>query len=81
MEVFEGENMQTQYNALGYKIDLNFYDYRLAVEIDEKGHEDRNINHEIERQEVLEKNYVENSLELILMKIILILIRLIFNID
>ena len=76
MDVFEGENMQTQDNVLGYKIDLYFYDYRLAVEIDEKAHKDRNIDHEIERQKVLEKNEVVNSLELILMKIILILIRL-----
>ena len=76
MDVFEGENMQTQDNVLGYKIDLYFYDYKLAVEIDEKAHKDRNIDHEIERQKVLEKNEVVNSLELILMKIILILIRL-----
>ena len=25
-EAFEGENMQTQYTALGYRIDLYFYD-------------------------------------------------------
>ena len=31
MEVFEGENMQTQYSALGYKIDLYFYVYKLAI--------------------------------------------------
>ena len=55
MEVFEGENMQTQYNVLGYKIDIYFYDYRLAVEIYEKGRKDRNINYEIKRQKVLEK--------------------------
>ena len=54
MEVFEGENMQTQYDVLGYKIDLYFYDYRLGVEIYDKGRKDRNINHEIERQKVLE---------------------------
>ena len=41
MEVFEGENMQTQYSVLGYKIDLYFHDYKLAIEIDEKGHKDR----------------------------------------
>ena len=55
MEVFEGENMQTQYNVSGYKIDIYFYDYRLAVEIYEKGRKDRNINHEIKRKKVLEK--------------------------
>ena len=26
---FEGENMQIQYNVLGYKIDLYFHDYKL----------------------------------------------------
>ena len=55
MKVFEGENMQTQYNVLGCNIDLYFHDYKLAIEIDEKGHKDRNINHEIERQKALEK--------------------------
>ena len=54
MEAFEGENMQTQYSVLGYKIDRYFYDYKLAIQIDEKGHKDRNINHEIERQKALE---------------------------
>ena len=55
MKVFEGENMQTQYNVLGCNIDLYFHDYKLAIEIDEKGHKDRNINHEIERQKALKK--------------------------
>ena len=32
MDAFEGENMQTQYSILGYRI-----------EVDEKGHKDRNI--------------------------------------
>ena len=31
---FEGENMQTQYNVLSYRIDLYFHDYKLAIEID-----------------------------------------------
>ena len=42
MDAFEGENMQTQYSVLGYRIDFYFLDYKLAVEVDEKGHEDRN---------------------------------------
>ena len=36
MDAFEGENMQTQYSILDYRIDLYFYDYRLAIAIDEK---------------------------------------------
>ena len=37
MDAFEGENMQTQHSVLGYRTDLYFYDYRLAIEVDEKG--------------------------------------------
>ena len=35
---FEGERIQTQYRVLGYKIDHYFCDYRLAIELDEKGY-------------------------------------------
>ena len=55
MDTFERENVQTQYSVLSYKIDLYFHDYRLAIEINEKGHKDRNINHKIQRQKALEK--------------------------
>ena len=55
MDALEGENMQTQYSVLGYRIDLYFHDYQLAIEVDEKGHKDRNIDHEIQRQKALEK--------------------------
>ena len=55
VDAFEGENVLTQYSALGYRIHLYFNDYKLAVEVDEKGHEDRNIDHEIKRQKALEK--------------------------
>ena len=46
-DAFEGQNMQTQYSVLGYKIDLNFHEYKLAIEVDELGHNDRNIDYEI----------------------------------
>ena len=52
---FEGENIQTHYRVLGYEIDIYFYDYKLATEIDEKDHQDRDISREIERQKALEK--------------------------
>ena len=55
MDEFEGENMQTQYSVLGYRIDLYFHDYKLAIEVDKKSHKDRNIDHEIQRQKTLEK--------------------------
>ena len=47
MRSFEGENMQTQYNILGYRIDLYFHDYKFAIEIDENGHSDRNTDYEM----------------------------------
>ena len=47
--------MQTQYSVLGYRIDLYFHKYKLAIEVDELGHSDRNINDEIERQRALER--------------------------
>ena len=62
MDAFEGENTQTHYSDLGYRIDLCLHDYKLAVDVDEKGHKDRNIDHEIKRQKALQK---ERSCEFI----------------
>ena len=44
-DAFEGENMQTEYKVVGYKIDFCFYDYKLAI--DELGHNDRNTDYEV----------------------------------
>ena len=38
--------MQTQYSALGYRIDVYFHANRLAGKIDENGHINRNIGNE-----------------------------------
>ena len=54
-DAFEGEDMQTQYTVIGYKIDLYFHEYKLAIEVDELGHNDRNIDYEIQRQKALER--------------------------
>ena len=54
-DTFEGKNVQTQCSVLDYRIDLYFHKYKLAIEVDELGHANRNINNEIERQKVLEK--------------------------
>ena len=54
-DTFEGENIQTQYSVLGYRIGLYFHEYKLANEVDELGDTNRNINNEIERQKALEK--------------------------
>ena len=42
--LFDEENMHTQNSVLGYRIDLYFYDHKLAIEIDENGHSDRAFN-------------------------------------
>ena len=54
-DAFEGEDMQTQYSVLGYRIDLYFHKNKLAIEVDELGHADGNLSNEIERQKALEK--------------------------
>ena len=38
--------MQTQYSALGYRIDVYFHANRLAGKIDENGYINRNIGNE-----------------------------------
>ena len=55
MSSFKGKNMQTQYNILGYRIGQYFHDYKLAIEIDENGHSDRNIYYEIKGQKAIEQ--------------------------
>ena len=64
---FKGEDIRIQYIVLGYRIDLYFYEYKLAIEIDELGHNDRNTNYEIKRQRAIEKELIVYLLELILM--------------
>ena len=54
-DALEGENMQTQYTVLGYRIDLYFQKYKIVIDVDELGHYDRNIDYEIQRQEALER--------------------------
>ena len=47
--------MKTQYNDLSYRIDLDFHDYKLAIQSDENGHSNRNIDYEIRRQKAIEQ--------------------------
>ena len=47
--------MQTQYSVLDYRTDLYFQKHKLAIEVDDLRHADRNLSNEIERQKVLEK--------------------------
>ena len=55
MSSFKGENMQTQYNVLGYRIDIYFQKNKLEIEIDENGDSDKNIDYEIKRQKEMEQ--------------------------
>ena len=55
IDTFKGEDIRIQYTVLGYRIDLYFYEYKLAIEIDELGHNDRNTDYEIKRQREIEK--------------------------
>ena len=54
-DAFEGEDVQTQYTVLNYRIDLCFHKYKRAIEVDELGHNDGNIDYEIQRQQALER--------------------------
>lgn len=40
--------MQLQYSALGYRVDLYFHDHKIAIEIDENRHCDKNINYKMD---------------------------------
>ena len=54
-DAFKGKDIRIQYTVLGYRIDLYFYEHKLAIEIDELGHNDRNTDYEIKRQREIEK--------------------------
>ena len=54
-DAFEGEDIQTQYSGLGYRVDLYFHKHKHAIEVDELGQADRNLSNETERQKALEK--------------------------
>ena len=47
--------MQAQDNVLSYWIDLYYHDHQLAIEIDENGHIDRNIDYKTKRQKEIEQ--------------------------
>ena len=42
-------------SVLCYRLDIYFHDYKLAIEVDQLDHNDRNVNHEIQRQKEIEK--------------------------
>ena len=52
----EGEIMHTQYCIQNKRPDIYFSEHKLAVEIDEYDHVDRDFEYEKERQMMIEKN-------------------------
>ena len=54
-DAFEGKNMQVQESVLGYKIDLYFHKYKLAIEVDDLRLKDRNIDYKIQWKKVIKK--------------------------
>ena len=54
-KLFQNEDIIEDCFALHYRTDFTFKKHRLLVEIDEKGHDDRNPDYEKRRQKELEK--------------------------
>ena len=54
-EAFSTEEINFQHCVLGYRIDAYFLKHKLAIEVDEKGHQDRDFECEIERQKATGK--------------------------
>ena len=52
---FSTEKIIFQHFILGYRIDAYLLKHKLAIEVDERGHNDRDLEYEIERQKSLEK--------------------------
>ena len=51
---FAPEKILLQHSVLGYRIDAYFPKHKLAIEVDEQGHNDRDIDYEIEKQKAIE---------------------------
>ena len=54
LTLFAAEKIILQQNVLGYRIDAYFPKYKLAIEVDEQGHNSRDIDYEIEKQKAIE---------------------------
>ena len=65
------------YKYILFRIDVYFTKYLLAVEIDEKGHEDRELIFEERRQKALKKNLVVDLLELIQVSVMMKIMKLV----
>ena len=52
---FSIEEIIFQHSVLGYRKDAYFLKHRLTIEVDEKGHQDRDFECETERQKAIEE--------------------------
>ena len=68
IKLFANVKILLQNSALGCQIDLNFSEDKLAVEGDEKGHKNRNIDYEIQIKKQQKKSLIVSLLELILIE-------------
>ena len=53
--LFSAEEIILQHNVSSYRTDAYFPKHKLAIKVDEQGHNDRDIDYEIRRQKALEK--------------------------
>ena len=53
--IVSAEQIILQHHVLGYYIDAYFPKHKLVIGVDGKGHQDKNIEQEIEGQKALEK--------------------------
>ena len=51
---FSTEEIMFQHNVLGYRIDACFLKHKLAIEVNEKGHQDGDVECETKRQKAIE---------------------------
>ena len=63
MRSFERKSMQTQYNVLGYRIDLYFHDYKFVIQIDENGHDKRILSIRNKQNKNLNKKTKSNKIK------------------
>ena len=55
LTLFAAEKIILQHNVLGYRIDAYFLKHKLAIEVHEQVHNNRDSDYEIRRQKAIEK--------------------------
>ena len=65
MKIFLVKKILLQHSVLGYRIDLYFSEHKIAMEIDENGHKNRDVYKEIERQKAAKKELDCNFVRII----------------